>query len=412
MVITKLWDVHWSGDTSPVGSADPSVAPVGSAEPSVAPVGSADPSVAQVGSADLSVTVSGRLTLDAILQLDDALRAQSPAGPALAIDLSGVTGIDTAGAWAIAGLVQRWQVAGIPATLIGAAPDVARLVGALSDAPAPARRRRRSHSLVDRLERIGRSVAAQGRNIVDFVGFLGQVLVVLGLTLIGRRPLRGHAVIHQAEAIGINALGIVGLLLFLVGLVVAQQGAVQLRQFGAEIFTVNLIGRSTTRELGILLTAIMVAGRSGSAFAAQIGSMKLNQEIDALRTIGLDPIEVLVIPRVIACSLMMLGLAFYGVVCALVAGGLFVWLQLDIPPGAYVARLQEATPLSDFMIGMVKAPIFGFIIALMGCFHGFNVTGNAESVGARTTQAVVEAIFVVIVFDALFAFFFSSLGYN
>jgi phospholipid/cholesterol/gamma-HCH transport system permease protein len=156
----------------------------------------------------------------------------------------------------------------------------------------------------------------------------------------------------------------------------------------------------------------MVAGRSGSAFAAQIGSMKLNQEIDALRTIGLDPIEVLVVPRVIACTLMLLGLAFYGGLCALVAGGLFAWSQLSMPPAAYVVRLQEVTQLSDFVIGMIKAPVFGFIIAIMGCFQGFQVTGNAESVGERTTRAVVESIFVVIVFDAFFAFFFSLLGFN
>lgn len=362
--------------------------------------------------ADARVALSGRLTLDAIIELDDALTARRPAGTGLAVDLGGVTGIDTAGAWAVNGLVQRWNEAGVPARLEGASPDVAQLVGALMAEPLRVSRRPRHDPLSDWLERIGRGVVRQGRNIASFIGFLGQVLVVLALTLIGRRRLRVHAVIHQAEAIGVSALGIVGLLLFLVGLVVAQQGAVQLRQFGAEIFTVNLIGRSTTRELGILLTAIMVAGRSGSAFAAQIGSMKLNQEIDALRTIGLDPIEVLVIPRVIAASLMLLGLAFYGVICALIAGGLFVWVELDLPPGAYLLRLQEVTPLSDFVIGMIKAPVFGFIIALMGCFHGFNVTGNAESVGTSTTQAVVESIFVVIVFDALFAFFFSFLGYN
>ena len=143
--------------------------------------------------------------------------------------------------------------------------------------------------VIARLARIGAGVLVQMDNIGKFLAFLGQTLLVLGATLIGRRRLRWHAVVHQAEAIGVNALGIVALLLFLVGVVVAQQGAVQLRQFGAEVFTVNLIGRATTRELGILLTAIMVAGRSGSAFAAQIGSMKLNQEVDALRTIGLDP---------------------------------------------------------------------------------------------------------------------------
>jgi phospholipid/cholesterol/gamma-HCH transport system permease protein len=376
--MAKLWDIYWSPPDS----------------------------------ADTHVVLSGRLTLDVIAELDDALADRRPGGSGLSVDLAGVTGIDTAGAWAINGLVQRWQEAGVPVRLDGAAPDVARLVDALGSAPVLRVRRPRGNALINRLERIGIAVVAQLGNIAAFVGFIGQVLVVLALTLIGRRRLRGHAVIHQAEAIGVNALGIVGLLLFLVGLVVAQQGAVQLRQFGAEIFTVNLIGRATTRELGILLTAIMVAGRSGSAFAAQIGSMKLNQEIDALRTIGLDPIEVLVIPRVIACSLMLLGLAFYGVICALIAGGVFVWAELSMPPGAYLQRLSEVIPLSDFAIGMVKAPVFGFIIALMGCFHGFNVTGNAESVGNRTTQAVVESIFVVIVFDALFAFFFSFLGYN
>jgi phospholipid/cholesterol/gamma-HCH transport system permease protein len=237
-------------------------------------------------------------------------------------------------------------------------------------------------------------------------------MVVLLQTLAGRRPLRWNAVIHQCENIGVNALGIVGLLLFLVGIVVAQQGAVQLRAFGGEVFVVNLIGRSVMRELGILLTAIMVAGRSASAFAAQIGSMKLNQEVDALATIGMSPIEVLVVPRVLAMALMLLLLGFYGAVMAVIGGGLFCWLSLGIPPVTFVQRLQEVTPLSDMIIGLIKAPVFGIIIAMMGCFQGMQVSGNAESVGTRTTRAVVESIFVVIVLDAFFAVFFSALGYN
>jgi phospholipid/cholesterol/gamma-HCH transport system permease protein len=357
--------------------------------------------------------LSGRLTIEDVDQLAAALVQVPPRAPGLLIDMTGVAAIDTAGAWAINRAIDTWAAAGFPARLVGAQPEFEQLVRTLSgQCPPPAKRLRVGHPVTDRLERIGRALGYQARNIASFLAFVGQVLVTLAGTLIGRRQLRWHAVVHQAEAIGINALGIVGLLLFLVGLVVAQQGAVQLRQFGAEVFTVNLIGRATTRELGILLTAIMVAGRSGSAFAAQIGSMKLKEEIDALRTIGLDPIEVLVIPRVIACSLMLLGLAFYGGLCALVGGGVFVWDELDMPPAAYVVRLQEVILMSDFVIGMVKAPVFGFIIAIMGCFHGFQVTGNAESVGTRTTQAVVEAIFLVIVFDAFFAFFFSALGYN
>lgn len=359
------------------------------------------------------VRLSGRLTIDDVARLAHDLAATTPQAPGLVIDLAGVTTIDTAGAWAVNCLVERWQAAGLAARIESAAPAVRRMVAAQAAPPPPAPMRPDPGNMViARLARIGAGVLVQMDNIGAFLAFLGQTLVVLAATLIGRRRLRWHGVVHQAEAIGVNALGIVALLLFLVGVVVAQQGAVQLRQFGAEVFTVNLIGRATTRELGILLTAIMVAGRSGSAFAAQIGSMKLNQEVDALRTIGLDPIEVLVVPRVIACSLMLLGLAFFGSLWALVGGGVYVWLDLAMPPASYIARLQEVILMSDFVIGMIKAPVFGFIIALMGCFHGMQVTGNAESVGRRTTQAVVEAIFVVIVFDAFFAVFFSALGYN
>ena len=359
------------------------------------------------------VALSGRLTIEHVAELADELRREVPRAPGLTIDLAGISAIDTAGAWAINSLADRWQAAGHPARMAGATPEIGKLIDAMATPPPPTLRRAHvGNPIIHRVARIGAAVIALFDNIGGFLAFLGQVLVALAGTLIGRRRLRWHAVAHQAEAIGVNALGIIGLLLLLVGLVVAQQGAVQLRQFGAEVFTVNLIGRATTRELGILLTAIMVAGRSGSAFAAQIGSMKINEEIDALRTIGLDPIEVLVLPRVIACSLMLLGLAFYGGLCALVGGGLFVWFELAMQPLSYVDRLREVILPTDFAIGMIKAPVFGFIIAIMGCFHGFQVSNNAESVGQRTTQAVVEAIFVVIVFDAFFAFFFSSLGYN
>lgn len=359
------------------------------------------------------VRLSGRLTIDDVAALADDLAATAPQPPGLVIDMADVTAIDTAGAWAVNCLLVRWHDAGHAARVDGATQAVARMIDALCTPPPPAPMRPDTgNPITARLARIGTGVLVQMDNIARFLAFLGQTLLVLGATLIGRRRLRWHAVVHQAEAIGVNALGIVALLLFLVGVVVAQQGAVQLRQFGAEVFTVNLIGRATTRELGILLTAIMVAGRSGSAFAAQIGSMKLNQEVDALRTIGLDPIEVLVVPRVIASSLMLLGLAFYGSLWALVGGGLYAWFDLAMPPATYVTRLQEVIMMSDFVVGMIKAPVFGFIIALMGCFHGLAVTGNAESVGQRTTQAVVEAIFVVIVFDAFFAVFFSALGYN
>ena len=199
---------------------------------------------------------------------------------------------------------------------------------------------------------------------------------------------------------------------FLIGIVIAQQGAVQLRQFGAEIFTINLIGRLTLRELGILMTAIMVAGRSGSAFAAQIGTMKITEEIDAMRTIGVVPAEALVVPRVIAAVIMMPLLGIYASLLSIIGGGILCWIVLDIPPATFVQRLREVTPLTDFWVGMIKAPIFGAIIAMAGCFQGMQVKGNAEDVGLKTTAAVVQAIFLVIVLDAFFAVFFSEIGWG
>jgi phospholipid/cholesterol/gamma-HCH transport system permease protein len=359
------------------------------------------------------LAVSGPLTIAHIADVVEPLRAIAPTGSALVIDLAGIDSIDTTGAWIIHRLMVTWSAAGVPATVENASEDAQRLITEVtSNDIEVALRPLAGNPVTARLSRIGAAVVAMSDNIGSFLGFLGQTMVVLLQTLAGRRPLRWNAVIHQCENIGVNALGIVGLLLFLVGIVVAQQGAVQLRAFGGEVFVVNLIGRSVMRELGILLTAIMVAGRSASAFAAQIGSMKLNQEVDALATIGMSPIEVLVVPRVLAMALMLLLLGFYGAVMAIIGGGLFCWLSLGIPPVTFVQRLQEVTPLSDMIIGLIKAPVFGIIIAMMGCFQGMQVSGNAESVGTRTTRAVVESIFVVIVLDAFFAVFFSALGYN
>ena len=359
------------------------------------------------------ICVSGDLVMATIGDIVTPLRAIDPSGTALVIDLSGVGQIDTAGAWIIHRLVVAWAAAGVPATIAAASAEAERLIATVAANDRPIiRRPPRGNAIIDRLSRIGAALVAAADNIGLFLAFLGQTLIILFQTVFGRRKLRWNAFIHQCEAIGVSALGIVGLLLFLVGIVVAQQGAVQLRQFGADVFVVNLIGRSVARELGVLLTAIMVAGRSASAFAAQIGSMKLNQEVDALATIGLSPIEVLVIPRVAAMALMLTLLGFYGIVMAILGGGVFAWVSLDIPPASFARRLQEVTPLSDLVIGVVKAPVFGIIIAMMGCFQGMQVSGNAESVGERTTRAVVESIFAVIVLDAFFAVFFSALGYN
>ena len=258
---------------------------------------------------------------------------------------------------------------------------------------------------------MGDAVLTTAGTMLGLVGFFGGVIVSMWEVLRNPRRFRFNAVVRQFEVVGIEALAIVGLMSFLIGIVIAQQGAIQLRQFGAEVFTINLVGRLTFRELGVLMTAIMVAGRSGSAFAAQIGSMRLAEEVDAMRTIGVSPMEALVLPRVLAGVLMMPLLSVYAALVALIGGGLLCWISLDIPPVTFVQRVREVVPLTDFLQTLIKAPVFGMIIAIAGCFQGMQVEGNAEAVGLRTTSAVVQSIFLVIVLDAFFAVFFAAIGW-
>jgi phospholipid/cholesterol/gamma-HCH transport system permease protein len=323
------------------------------------------------------------------------------------IDLSGVEKMDTVGAW----LIYR-TVRDRGAKVVGASEDVAGLLDQVAEADHPIQvRPDEAPGALRMLNELGEWVADAGSTLVGLVAFLGAVL--LGFAAIIRRPkrFRVNAVIQRFDLVGVRALGIIGLMSFLIGIVIGQQGAVQLQQFGAEVYTINLIGRITVRELGTLMTAIMVAGRSGSAFAAQLGTMKITEEVDAMRTIGVSPVEALVIPRVLAATVMMPLLAFYAMVMSLLGGGIFCWVSLDIPPLTYIQRLQEVVPIRDLWIGLIKAPVFGAIIALVGCFQGMLVEGNSEDVGIRTTNAVVQAIFLVIILDAVFAIFFSSLGW-
>jgi phospholipid/cholesterol/gamma-HCH transport system permease protein len=260
--------------------------------------------------------------------------------------------------------------------------------------------------------RMGEIAVEWGRGIVSIVAFLGATISSFGGLIVHPSRFRGKALVRQMQLVGVDSLGIIGLMSFLIGIVIAQQGAVQLRQFGAEIYTINLTGRLTLRELGILMTSIMVAGRSGSAFAAQIGTMKLTEEVDAMRTIGVSPMEALVIPRVLAAVLMLPLLGFYSSVVSIIGGAFISSFALGIPFFTFLARIQEVVPITDVWIGLIKAPVFGLIVALAGCYHGMQVKANAEEVGLRTTQAVVTAIFTVIVLDAFFAVFFTELGWE
>jgi phospholipid/cholesterol/gamma-HCH transport system permease protein len=325
----------------------------------------------------------------------------------LTIDLSEIERMDTVGAW----LIYR-TVRDRGAKVVGASRDEVSLLKQVGEFDVPTRVvPDESHGLSSLLRELGEWIADTGVTLVGLLGFLGATLIGFGNVIRRPKRFRLNAVVQRFDVVGVRALGIIGLMSFLIGIVIAQQGSVQLAQFGADVYTINLIGRITVRELGTLMTAIMVAGRSGSAFAAQIGTMKITEEIDAMRTIGVSPIEALVIPRMIAAVIMMPLLSFWAMLMALLGGGIFVWLSLKIPPLTYIQRLQDVIPKTDLWVGLIKAPVFGFIIALAGCFQGMLVQGNSEEVGTRTTNAVVQSIFLVIVLDAVFAVFFSNIGW-
>ena len=323
------------------------------------------------------------------------------------LDISGVGRMDTIGAW----LVHRTardrggEVVGASDSARSLIDQVARLDEPVKVRPDP------PGALVRVVGQMGGATVEAGRTLLGLTAFFGAMLVALAHVVRQPRRFRINAVVQRFEVVGVHAFGIIGLMSFLVGIVIAQQGAVQLRQFGAEVFTINLIGRSSIKELGVLMTAIMVAGRSGSSFAAQLGSMKLAEEVDAMRTIGVSPMEALVLPRVFATVLMMPLLAFYAAIVAVIGGMIFVWMSLDIPPITFVQRIREVVPVTDLWQLLIKAPVFGLIIALAGCYQGMQVEADAEEVGFRTTTAVVQAIFLVIVLDAFFAVFFTEIGW-
>jgi len=363
----------------------------------------------------LLIEAGGAWTLEQLVRLDAArqtlLVAAEADGAAARIDLAALDALDTAGAWLLHQLERNLESLGWRVELAGLRDGHAALLAEIgrlqAPPPAPAAA---INPFVRVLANLGRNTLAAGAEAARLLSFYGQTVLTLAKVLLRPSRLRLTSLTHHLEQTCVNALPVVGLISFLIGIVMAYQGADQLRRFGAEIFTVDLLAISALREIGILLTAVVVAGRSGSAFTAQIGMMKVNEEIDALRTLGLDPLEVLVLPRLLALMIALPLLAFFADIMALFGGGVMCAFVLDISPDQYINRLSEAIWPRTFWVGIVKAPVFAFVIAMVGCYEGLTVDGSAESVGRKTTLSVVVAIFLVIVCDAIFSIVFSSLG--
>jgi phospholipid/cholesterol/gamma-HCH transport system permease protein len=356
------------------------------------------------------LSLSGAFSLADVTSLYQTALEAAKNGP-LITDISAVTRLDTASAWALIQAELAAKVAGYRFEIFGGSAGARALIDTVRTAlPKPGLEPEKTVSLQDRLEAVGRTVTDATRFLLQLIGYFGLFLARLVSSIVNPREFRLTALVHHCHEVGVKAVPIVALMAFLIGVVLAFQGATQLRQFGAEVFVVDLIAVSILRELGILLTAIIVAGRTASAFTAAIGSMKMREEIDAMRTLGIDPAAALFVPRILALFLMLPILGLIANVSGLIGGALMSWVELGISPSLFQTRLIESTDVSHLLVGMIKAPFFALIIGVVGCQAGMQVGNNAESLGRQTSSAVVTSIFAVIVVDAIFSVFFAQVG--
>ena len=356
----------------------------------------------------------GRWTIAESAQLDQKLRALDP-GPAqtLAMDASGIERLDSTGAWLLVRTRRALEAAGRKVTALEVPKRYVALLKNLEqdDKPEDRPRRPRMSPWHYRLYRIGKATVLAGQQGWRMLGYLGRVTVETGELIVApRKNLRFAAMVNQVEETGISALPIVGLLSFLIGVVIAYQGITQLQKFGAQLLTIDGLGIITLREMGVLMTSIIIAGRSGSAFTAHIGTMRVNEEIDAMQTMGLNTVDTLVLPRIIGLVIALPLLTLYADIMGLIGGAVMCYFDLHITIPAFMRELQQALSVKTLMVGLIKAPVFAFVIALVGCYEGLQVERNAASVGLLTTRSVVESVFLVIVLDAAFSVMFSVLG--
>ena len=374
------------------------------------PVSPAPAAIAQPNPQDLAL--SGSWTARGIGPLQHRLAAvRLPSKTEAVADGSCIEALDTAGAWVLQKLLLRLRSEGIVVTLRGLRPEFAKLLQGVGEQVAS-----RKDALAagasppaSMLEGVGRSAEAAFEQTVALLGFVGESAVAFAQSVAHPQRLRWRPVLYNIRSAGYNALPIVGLLSFLLGIVIAYQGADQLRQYGANIFVADLVGLSMLREFAPLITAIIIAGRSGSAYAAQIGTMSVTEEIDAMRTLGIAPLDLLVLPKVLALLIALPLLTVFADVLGVFGGMIMARAQLGVGFGEFLDRFVKAVSITSYLIGICKAPVFAAIIAVVGCFQGFRTKGGADGVGRQTTRSVVQSIFLVIVADALFSVAFSAL---
>jgi phospholipid/cholesterol/gamma-HCH transport system permease protein len=340
----------------------------------------------------------------------DAAARRHAAVRQVAIDMAMVERLDTFGAWLLERLVRAFQSRGVATEIVGLKEDYRALIEELHQVKLEAAPRRRGVGVVEALAAVGRNMANVGDTFVGILNMLGAICVAFGRVVAHPRRFRFTSLVHQLDNVGWKGVPIILLITFLVGAIISQQGIFHFRKFGADIYVVDMIGILVLRELGVLIVCIMVAGRSGSAYTAELGAMKMREEVDALRTMGFDPVEVLVLPRILALIIGVPILTFLGSLAALYGGGLVAWLYGGIDPDIFLQRLKEAIDVKTFEVGMIKAPFMALVVGVVACVEGMKVKGSSESLGLQTTASVVESIFLVIVLDGFFAIFFASIG--
>ncbi|MGA7327589.1 MAG: ABC transporter permease [Rhodomicrobium sp.] len=329
----------------------------------------------------------------------------------ISINMREVGAFDTFGAWLVERLVRSRSGKGQRTEIAGLRDEFQDLLRNVHNASKEdASKKPAPNTIIAFADAIADAFVAGARNILPFLAMLGAIGMAIARVIQHPKRLRLTSAVHQLDRVGWQAAPIVLLITFLIGCIIAQQGFFHFRKFGAENYVVDMVGILILREIGVLLVSIMVAGRSGSSYTAELGSMKMREEIDALRTMGLDPVEVLVLPRVLALLVAVPILTFLGSMAALYGGGLVAWLYEGMSPGIFVARLHDAISVTHFKVGMIKAPFMALVIGAVACSEGFLVKGSSESLGLQTTVSVVKSIFLVIVLDGLFAIFFAAIG--